>query len=117
MRPLNMKQDLGSTGIAVTFNNGAGTVTGYIKDQIGTNKFIVTDGTTEVVARLAPTTDIASDLASNPTYCTVTVAPPDGATEYVMRIWSERVRTTDGNTYKWSLNTSENGSAVVTSFS
>ncbi len=45
MHPVN-SHNFGSNGLTAVFNNGSGVVSGYIVKQIGTNKFVVTDGTT-----------------------------------------------------------------------
>jgi len=94
VHPIN-SHNFGVHGIAVSFHNGSTVVTGYVVKQTSTNTFLVTDGTTtgspavlnKWKRKLAPTSIIAADLASNPTYCTMPVEPANlvatGATFHV----------------------------------
>lgn len=78
MHPLNSK-NFGSTGMEVSFYNGTSTVNGYVVKQVGTSRFIVTDGSVMKTVSLANTLSVATSLSSNPTYFTVLVTPQSSA--------------------------------------
>lgn len=118
MKPLYDQKYFGVHGLKVSFHNGTAVVNGYIVRQSGTNTFMCTDGTLNPdnslklsKVKLAPTTTLASTLTAG--YCTMSI----NSTEHVKRIWSERVVTTEGNRYKWSLTTSVNGSMPIAKYS
>ncbi len=115
MHPVN-NNNFGVHGMAVSFYNGTSVVTGYVSKQLGTNKFIVTDGTTEHTLTLASTTAIATSLSGNTTNFTIPVVTT-GGTQYAMHIYSNQVMTTEGNIVKWHLGASVDGSAYIVTYS
>jgi hypothetical protein len=77
MHPINNRH-FGIHGLAVQYYNGTSVVPGYIVRQTGTKRFVVTDGSHPATVLLAPTTAIATALATvgNQGYCTMLVVPP-----------------------------------------
>jgi len=119
MNPLYSKKNFGDTGISVSFHNGTAVKTGYITRQSGTNTFICTDDTktnntlNTWKVRLAQTAAKAGTLTAG--FCTIPITAPGGS-EHIRRIWNSRLLTVEGHTYKWSLDTSKNGSVAVPLF-
>jgi hypothetical protein len=116
MHPLNPHL-FGEHGIAVSFYNGTDVVDGYILDELGQSKFIVTDGSVKKTVVLAQSLAVIDDLASHPDHCTIVVTPHGGSAEHVARIWEFRVRTVEGHDYNWHLGASVNNSAVIARYS
>lgn len=73
MHPIS-NNNFGPNGIAVLLNNGAGPVPGFMVQQLGNVRFVVSDGTVKSVCRLAQTVAQVSPLASG--YFTVPVSRP-----------------------------------------
>jgi hypothetical protein len=79
MHPLNSRF-FGPTGMAVSYYDGTSVVTGYVTKQVSYNRFDVTDGTTPKRGlHLAPTTTIAQNLSTHPTYFTIPLHPFNSA--------------------------------------
>jgi hypothetical protein len=139
MHPVNNKF-FGTDGVAVKFYNGTTTKTGYIIKQLGTDRFVVTDGTTTsgvlntYTAYLVNTYAQATSLARS----TIT-APPDGnsvtgpayqmtipvpfttgSLGYVTHIYSTQVDVISSasvlSRVNWSLGTAVDGSTALESF-
>lgn len=99
LHPRNFQSISGST-IKVNYHNGSSAVTGYIVKQLGTKKFrVTTNGTDKFDVEFAQTTGAAETLVAGT--CTIVVAPFGGDLEYVKKITSRKLVTTDGNVYKW----------------
>ncbi len=111
MHPIN-KKHFGPLGLAVQFYNGTAVVPGYITKQLGSQRFAVTDGTYQRICSLAPTSAIAIALATNPTYCTMSLLS-GGPVQYVAEIFSDQVNTTTGKRVPWTQGASVNGSAYI----
>lgn len=130
MHPINNKF-FGTAGLAVKFYNGTATVTGYIVRQLGTNRFVVSDGTHTVTAYLVSTLAEATNLGNG-----TIIAPPDGntvsgafqmtipvpfaaPTAYVTHIYENRIDTINGSgttVLNWSLGTAFDGSTALETY-
>lgn len=73
MHPVPNKY-FGPQGVSVTLNLGAGPVSGYIVQQLGNRRFVISDGTNNVVSRLAFTVAEFTPLA--PGYFTIPLLTP-----------------------------------------
>jgi len=58
-------------------------------------------------------TTAAMDTAGSGITVAATSVSAAGVVEHVARIWDSRCRTTEGHSYKWNINSSINGSAVI----
>ena len=101
MHPLNNKF-FGPTGIAISYNNGTSTVSGYIVRQLGTTRYVATtDGITLTTVQLAET--LASATALTAGIATILVTPAGGgAAQHAQKIMSSSVHTLEGNDYIWN---------------
>lgn len=108
-RPLNSRQ-FGAQGIKVFFNDGS-VKSGYIVKQIGGNKaLLTTNGSDRYLATLDSDNVGYADLSVG--FFTIPVFNGLGGIEYVKNITYNKVATTAGNLYNWSLvNTIPSGSA------
>lgn len=96
-RPINKRaHGLKAGAIAVTYHNGTAAVAGKIVKQLGSNKYLCTDGTTPAICSLAQTTAAAGTLTAG--YMTVVIAKFGGGNENVSKFLSEnQVLTTQGS--------------------
>lgn len=109
MHPITKKK-FGVHGIAVMFNNGTTVVPGYIVKQIGTRRYKVTNGTVTLVAVLAQTPELVAALPVG--MMTISVG-----SEHVAKLFSKHARTVEGHIRTWSLDTSVNGSLIISKYS
>jgi len=131
MHPIN-KKFFGTEGIAVKFFNGTATVSGYIVKQLGTDRFVVSDGVHTVTAYLVDTYALATSLGESSI-----VAPPDGNTTsgayqmtipvpfssptgYVRHIYDTQIDVFNSSNVltreSWSLNTASDGTVALLSY-
>lgn len=118
MRPLSTKL-LGSNGISCVFSNGQGSSnTGYFTKQLGTHKFVATDGTISKTVTLAQSADEVADLAAlSAGLCTITCTSPTGQTEHIRYLTSKRCVTVEGNSYPWTVGAAPAGHASISTHS
>lgn len=104
-RPINKRAfGLKAGALACTYHNGTAPVTGTIVSQLGSNKFLCTDGTTPAICLLAQTTAAATTLTAG--FMTITVAKFGGGTENVSKFLNEnQVLTTQGSRLHVKLGT------------
>lgn len=95
--------------IAVKFHNGTSAVTGYIVKQIGSTRYVVSDGSITKTCSLASTTDVATSLVEGK--MTIEIVPHGGgAAQHVKNLSAFIAFTTEGNRLSWKLeNTSKAG--------
>lgn len=93
MHPIN-KNNFGPTGLVVEFYNGTSAVTGHILKQMGSARFLCTDGTNEAVCLLAQTQAEADTITEG--FCTIVHAGKN-----VRAIFSKAVITVDGERLLW----------------
>lgn len=103
--------------IAVKFHNGTSAVTGHIVKQIGSTRYVVSDGSTTKTCTLASTTAAATTLVAGK--MTIEIVPHGGgAAQHVKNLSAFIAFTTEGNRLSWKLeNTTKAGEgklAVVT---
>lgn len=93
---------------------------GYnVNDLLNFNGMVATSLPTAHIstATSGAATAVTVDTAGSGITTAATSINVGGATDYVMRIWDNRLRTVSGNTYFWTLKTSTNGSAILHTFS
>jgi hypothetical protein len=109
MHPINNK-NFGAGKVKVYFYDGAALTSGYVVKQIGTKRYVVSNGTVTKTVSLAPTADLAKRLDGTTAVgtvseitdlCTmrVTVA---SVVKYVFKLTSVAA-VTDGGTFAWTL--------------
>lgn len=109
-RPLPQSY-FGATGARVRFHDGSSVVNGYIVRQLGTYQFIVTtDGITTYVARLAQ--DAATARVPTAGFFAIDVNTPAGVS-FAKSITKNRITTTAGDVYLWSLGAASAADAKV----
>lgn len=106
MHPLSKKYFGANYGsLAVEFHNGTAVVSGYVVKQIGTVRFIVSDGTTNMICELAQTDDEATTLTEG----LMTIKTAGG--KFIKKLLSFQALTTDGEIINW---TKEEADQIVT---
>lgn len=82
--------------LLVQANLGFGVVSAWIKKQLGTRKFLVTDGTNSKICYLV-------DNITGPGQATINVVKSSGPNERVRTLQSKRVKTWNNNDYVWGF--------------
>jgi hypothetical protein len=123
MHPLNKKHFGPETSkLPVRFWNGNSIVNGYVIQQVGSSRFVVTDGLRIKRVDLARTTVLAQ-------YCNGVGTPPnsdysliDGlativatrsGTHYIWKLTSKKAYTTDGLGDRWAIGSAPNGELLI----
>lgn len=97
MHPLSKKYFGANYGsLAVEYHNGNSVVSGYIVKQIGTVRFIVSDGTTNMICELAQSNDEATTLTEG----LMTIKTAGG--KFIKKLLSFQAITTDGDIINWT---------------
>ena len=110
MHPINPKS-FGETGILALFSNGTALISGWVKKQVGSSRYIVTDGTVTKTCTLAQTTDEATTLPAGT--CTFALSHTLNASDqFVNNLDSTRCSTTQGNSYAWHTGAALTGRVV-----
>ena len=91
-------QFFGQNGILCLFSNAGTLLSGWVHKQIGSKRYIVTDGVVTKVCTLVSTTSEATALPDG--FCTFVVTPSSGD-EYVSYLASTRCSTTADNGHAW----------------
>lgn len=95
--------------IAVKFHNGTAAVAGHIVKQIGSTRYVVSDGSVTKTCTLASTTAAATTLVAGK--MTIEIVPHGGgAAQHVKNLSAFIAFTTEGNRLSWKLaNTTKAG--------
>lgn len=93
MHPIN-KKHFGPSGLDVEFYNGTSAVSGHIVKQMGTHRFLCSDGSNEAVCVLAQTQEDADTITEG--FCTIVHAGQN-----VRAIYSKVLVTIDGDRLAW----------------
>jgi hypothetical protein len=98
----NMGSDAGR--IAILFHNGVEVVDGFLIAQIGTRRYLVSDGAGEFKVILAKTVEAATNL--QPGYATILCYPNIDGTistipEHIKTITMFTCNTVEGHRYGW----------------
>lgn len=106
MHPLSKKYFGANYGsLAVDFFDGQATVSGYVVKQIGTVRFIVSDGTTTKTCELAQTSEEASNLTDG----LMTIKTESGV--FIRKLMAFQAITTENDIMEW---TKEDADKIVT---
>jgi hypothetical protein len=111
MHPINSKffgdSADGNWGIKVSLHDGSNAVDGYIVKQLSVKKFIVSDGSTEYVRELSQDGNVDEGKFTIIIKKIVNYSSGGQTDEHVAKFISGRkVKTVEGNTYIFALNTS-----------
>jgi hypothetical protein len=111
MHPINNK-NFGAGKVKVYFYDGSAVTTGHVVKQIGTKRYVVSNGTVTKTVSLAPTAALAKRLdgtsavgtkAEITDLCTMRITV-GSVTNYVFKL-SSVAADTDGGTFAWTLGT------------
>lgn len=90
-------------GMKIQFHNGSTVVDGYIVKQLGTNQFVVSDGTTNYIRNMSQDGIVSAGLMTIIIKKIINYAAI-GADEHVLKFLGNRkVLTVEGNIYKFAI--------------
>lgn len=124
MRPLNKKYFGPSNAcLSIRFYNGDALVNGYVFRQIGSSRFVASDGIHLFSVNLTPDTTKAKYLTGelaipNGDYSIVAgiatiPATQNGSTYYLWKLTSKMGHTTSGIVNPWAINSAPNGELLI----
>jgi len=108
----------GSSGIKCVFaiDDAGNTDVGYIVKQVGTRRFVITNGSVTKTCSLAQkASDVTSLTNLTPGLCTILLTPLGASTpEHIRYIAATKCVTIESNTYAWHLGSATPGVAQIT---